>query len=80
MSNEHMMVPTQLLAYARIQKLDAELAAAAAIHPDHAARQLALVQDLVLHANVARNLGEPEYQQYIRACVTAGEDGIITLF
>ena len=77
---DHLNVPLQLLAYARIQKLDAELAAAAAIHPDHAERQLALVRDLVLHANEARNMGDPEYKQYVHACVTAGEDEIITLF
>ena len=76
---DHLNVPVQLLAYARIKKLDAELAAAA-IHPDCAARQLAIVQELILHANVARSLGEPEYRDYLRACVTTSEDGVITLY
>jgi Tfp pilus assembly protein PilF len=77
---DHMSVPTQLLAYARVQKLERELAEASAIHPDYASRRLAAVKELVLHVNVARNLGEPEYRDYLRACVLTQDGNLITLF
>ena len=78
--SEHLNVPIQLLAYARVQKLERELAEASAIHPDYSERRLAAVKELVLHANEARRDGEPEYKAYIRACVLTQDDNLITLF
>ena len=70
----------QLLAAARVEKLERELAEASAVHPDYADPRLAVVKELVLHVNEARRDGEPEYKAYIRACVLTQDDNLITLF
>jgi hypothetical protein len=73
-------MPNQLLATARVEQLYGDLARAAAIHPDVAARQLAMVKDLVFRVNISRNLGDPEYKAYLRACVETQDGNLITLF
>jgi Tfp pilus assembly protein PilF len=78
--SEHLNVPIQLLAAARVEKLERELAEASMIHPDYAERRLASVKELVMRVNVARNLGDPEYRAYLRACVLTQDDNLITLF
>jgi Tfp pilus assembly protein PilF len=70
----------QLLATARVEKLEQELAEASAIHPDYASRRLAAVKELVLHVNISRGLGDPEYKAYLRACVETQDGNLITLF
>ena len=78
--SEHLNVSVQLLAYARVQKLERELAEASAIHPDYSERRLAAVKELVNHVNLARREGDPEYKAYLRACVLTQDDNLITLF
>jgi hypothetical protein len=78
--SEHLNVPVQLLAYARVQKLERELAEASVIHPDYAERRLASVKELVSHVNLTRREGDPEYKAYLRACVLTQDENLITLF
>ena len=70
----------QLLAAARVEKLERELAEANAIHPAYAERRLDAVKELVSHVNLARREGDPEYKAYLRTCVLTQDDNLITLF
>ena len=70
---KHPTVPVALLAYARIKKLEAEVAA-------RQEEAVAFVQTFIGEVNEARRDGDPEYKRYLRGCVDVAEDGIITLF